>query len=197
MNCCDYVREAYEAKKWAFVSDYARLKVLVDNGGIYMDTDVEVIKPLDMFLDKEAFAGADHKYAVSTGTLACTKNFALFAEMLNEYQNKHFCLLGGGHDLTTNVATITDFVSRYGFIPNNTLQTIRGFTIYPQEYFCPKNYNTLKITITNNTYAIHYFSASWTSPIVKARRVVKQLLGSRINSLIFKIVNFLKAKQKH
>ena len=96
VNCCDYVREAYEAKKWAFVSDYARLKALVDNGGVYMDTDVEVIRPIDEFLSEEAFSGFESPKKIPTGIMACEKGFAPFAEMLDDYQNRHFYLQGGG-----------------------------------------------------------------------------------------------------
>ena len=73
VNCCDYVREAYEAKKWAFVSDYARLKALVENGGVYMDTDVEVIRPIDEFLRHEAFSGFETDRMIPTGIMACEK----------------------------------------------------------------------------------------------------------------------------
>ena len=95
VNGCDYSREAYEAKKWAFVSDYARLKVIVDNGGIYMDTDVEVVKPLDEFLSHEAFSGFENPRSITTGIMACEKGFAPFAEMLNEYYTQHFLLMWG------------------------------------------------------------------------------------------------------
>ena len=96
VNGCDYSREAYEAKNWAFVSDYARLKILVDNGGIYMDTDVEVVKPLDEFLSNEAFSGFESPAVIPTGIMACEKGFAPFAEMLKEYDTQHFLLMGGG-----------------------------------------------------------------------------------------------------
>ena len=75
----DYIKEAYEAKKWAFVSDYARLKVLVEYGGIYMDTDVEVLKPLDRFLSERAFSGFEDADAIPAGIMACEKGFELFA----------------------------------------------------------------------------------------------------------------------
>ena len=135
---CDYAREAYEAKKYAFVSDYARLKVLVDHGGVYMDADVEVIKPLDKFLSEQAFSGFDSLITIPTGIMACEKGFALFADMLREYDTRHFILSDGSFDLTTNVITITNHCKPLGFIPNNTKQTINGFTLYPKDYFCPK-----------------------------------------------------------
>ncbi|MBQ7220120.1 MAG: hypothetical protein IJS28_03985 [Synergistaceae bacterium] len=97
VNCCDYVREAYAAKKWAFVSDYARLKALVDFGGVYMDTDMEVLRPIDEFLDNEAFAGLESRNAISCGIMGCQKGFVPFAEIMEEYNNKHFYRLGGGY----------------------------------------------------------------------------------------------------
>ena len=78
VTCCDYVREAFESKKWAFVSDYARLKVMTEYGGIYMDTDVEVRKPLDCFLKERAFSGFETEDSVSTGIMACEKGFPLY-----------------------------------------------------------------------------------------------------------------------
>ena len=78
INCCDYVREAYQAKKWAFVTDYVRLFVLVNEGGIYMDTDVEVIGSLDYFLENEAFSGLENSSYISTGIMASERNFKLF-----------------------------------------------------------------------------------------------------------------------
>ncbi|MBQ7544535.1 MAG: hypothetical protein IJT02_06280 [Synergistaceae bacterium] len=93
---------------------------------------------------------------------------------------------GGGLDLTTNVTLITSYFSRYGFTPNNTLQTVRGFTIYPKDYFCPKSYLTLKIELTGNTHTIHHFSGSWHTPAqkrwIRFKWRVRQLLGERITA---------------
>ena len=80
--------------------------------------------------------------------MACEKGFALFADLLREYDTRHFILSGGSFDLMTNVTAITNYCSLRGFIPNNTKQTINGFTIYPKDYFCPKSPATLKIEIT-------------------------------------------------
>ena len=85
LNSCDYVREAYQAKKWAFVTDYVRLYAMVTEGGIYMDTDVEVIRPLDSFLSNRAFSGFEDETNIPTGIMACEKGFPLFEELLEEY----------------------------------------------------------------------------------------------------------------
>ena len=194
---CGYSREAYEAKKWAFVSDYARLKVLVDNGGIYMDTDVEVVKPLDEFLSHEAFSGFESPGSIPTGIMASEKGFAPFAEMLKDYDTQHFLLTGGGYDFTTNVTRIGRYFSQYGFIPNNTKQTIKGFTLYPQDYFCPKNLITQEIASTPNTHAIHHFAGSWLSPYSKFKLRIQRLVGVKMTERIIRFKRAIKTKLLH
>ena len=192
VNCCDYVREAYEAKKWAFVSDYARLKALVDVGGVYMDTDVEVIRPIDAFLSEEAFSGFESIKMILTGIMACKKGFAPFAEMLADYHSRHFLKKDGGYDMTTNVEMITNYFSQHGFIPNNTKQTVKGFTIYPTDFFCPKDYLTRKIIITDNTHTIHHFAGSWSSPYRNFVGMVKRLIGVRLTEKVIRIKRFFR-----
>ena len=192
INACPYVREAYEAGKYAFVSDYARLKVLVENGGMYMDTDVEVLKPLDKFMNGRAFSGFETEKMISTGIMACEKGFAPFSEMLREYDTRHFSLGGGSFDLTTNVKAITDYWLRRGLVQNNTEQTINGFTIYPKDYFCPKNHITMKIEMTENTCTIHHFAATWLPPYKKFKQKIKKILGYRLNEKIVAVKNFFR-----
>lgn len=156
-----YAKEAYDAKKWAFVSDVARLHALVTQGGIYMDTDVEVLRPLDDLLEYEAFSGFESYECIQTGIMASTQNQALFKEFLNEYDNIHFLKPDGSFDTTTNVKRITDRCLKYGIELNNTKQTIKGFTLFPSDYFCPKSLQNRKITLTDNTYVIHHFDGSW------------------------------------
>lgn len=161
VNCCDYVREAYEAKKWAFVSDVARLYALVYYGGIYMDTDVEVLRSLDDLLLYDAVSGFEAKDRISTGLMACRQGQPLFMELLNEYDNAHFVLEDGTYDMTTNVTRITNTCLKYGLRLDNTLQTVNGFTLLPCDYLCPKSVETQVLTITENTYVIHHFDGSW------------------------------------
>lgn len=161
LNCCDYVKEAYAAKKWAFVSDVARLYALVNYGGVYMDTDVEVVKPLDVFLDCDAFSGFENETSIPTGIMACRAHHPLFEELLRDYDNAHFLREDGTPDTTTNVIRITDICLKYGLVRNNTLQTVGGFTLYPKDYFCPKDSKTAKVMLTENSYTIHHFDGSW------------------------------------
>lgn len=190
INCCDYVREAYEAKKWAFVSDVARLYALVQHGGIYMDTDVEVLKPLDEFLSYEALSGFESKTQIPTGLMACREGQPLFAELLHEYDDIHFLRKDGSCDVTTNVTRITNACLKYGLRLDNTLQTVNGFTLFPSDYFCPKDFETKITTITDNTYAIHHFDGSWLTEedkyIQTARGKLCKVLPSKIAGYVAK-----------
>lgn len=163
INACEYIKEAYSAKKWAFVSDYARLYVLVKFGGIYMDTDVEVVKPLDEFLTLRAFSGFETEKTVPTGMMACEKDHPFFDRLLHEYDGIHFTDKNGNHDLTTNVTRITKACLAAGLILNNQKQEVEGFTLYPNDYFCPLSHTDGKLYKTNNTYTIHWFAGSWKS----------------------------------
>ena len=163
LNSNQFMKEAYENKKWAFVSDVMRLKVLYEYGGVYMDTDVELIKPIDSFLDNKSFSGFDETYGAITGIIASEKELPIIKDMLDYYDSKHFVKQDGSFDITTNVTIITTILKEYGLVQNNVKQTIKDYTIYPKDYFCPKDYDTGKITITDNTYAIHYFDGSWLS----------------------------------
>lgn len=163
IRACPYVEEAYQAKKWAFVSDVARLYALVNFGGVYMDTDVEVLRPIDDLLQYEAVSGFEAKDRIPTGLMACVAGQPLFAELLQDYDNAHFVKEDGSYDTTTNVTRITNICLRHGLILNNTRQTVHGLTLLPSDYLCPKNYETNIVTITENTYVIHHFDGSWLS----------------------------------
>lgn len=158
-----YVRQAYEAKKWAFVTDYVRLYAMVNFGGIYMDTDVEVVKSLDEFLEHEAFSGFEDGVNIPTGIMACQKGFHLFDQLLKYYDDASFINDDGTIDLTTNVTIITKMCLNHGLQQNNTFQIIEGFALYPKDYFCPIEYGTGELVATKNTVTIHHFSGSWHS----------------------------------
>lgn len=162
LNLYPYAKEAYENRKFAFVTDVVRLYALYNYGGIYMDTDVEVIKPLDEFLVHKAFSGYESKVDVPTGIMASEKGGKWIKENLEYYKNKHFLNIDGTLDLTSNVITITQLLLPYGLKRDNTYQDIPDMiTLYPKEFFCPKDYETREINITENTHCIHHFNGSW------------------------------------
>lgn len=157
----NYVRQAMAAGRWAFVTDYVRLRALTEQGGVYMDTDVELVRPLDPYLKHQAFAGFEHPERVQTGLLACEKEFPLFQEFLHHYDNISFLLPDGTADTTTNVQVLTDLCLSKGLVLNDRLQTVAGLTIYPKEIFCPVDFDTKVLKKTRKTVAIHWFSGSW------------------------------------
>lgn len=162
MNINPFVSEAYASKKWAFVSDYVRLYVLYNYGGIYLDTDVEVVKEFDKFLDNPAFIGFESKSRLGTAIIGSKKENPWIKHLLSYYDNKHF-LEDGIMDMTPNPIIITDLtVAKYGLEQNNSFQEIDDLlVIYPQEYFSPKDVQTGIVSSTINTHTIHHFSASW------------------------------------
>ena len=163
LNYCTYVKEAYEAKKWAFVSDVARLHALVTNGGIYMDTDVELLKPLDELLDNQAVCGFETDSTIGTAVIMCTKAHPMFSEMLDGYTDSRFVKPDGSYDITTNVKRLSDLCVKYGMFADNSEQTVNGVLLLPRDYFSPKDFFTKKLSITENTHAIHHFDGSWVS----------------------------------
>lgn len=161
LDCCPYVREAYDAGKYAFVSDYARLKVLHDFGGIYMDTDVEVVKNLDAFLVHPAFSGYEAEYRLPTGIMASEKGGPWVSQMLALYDGRHF-MVDGRPDLTTNVILMTNEMERNGLKVRNSRQSYLGILeLYPKDWFCAKDCRTGELHVSANTCTIHHFSGSW------------------------------------
>jgi len=182
-----FCKEAYEAKKFAFVSDYIRLFVLVNYGGIYMDTDVELVKTIDDFLVHQAFSGFEKEKSISTGIMGCEKGYHLFNDLLSDYKDRCFILPNGEQNLTTNVSYITEICLGRGLVLNNSLQTVDGFTLYPKDVFCPKNFASGQYNITNSTIAIHHFSGSWISASQKKYERIKEkifeLFGHKFGQL--------------
>jgi len=166
-----YVRQAYEAKKWAFVTDYVRLWAMTKFGGIYMDTDVEVVRSLDRFLEHRAFSGFEDGKSIPTGIMACEKDFPLFLEFLQFYDEASFINEDGSINYTTNVVIMTNICLKHGLAQNGEYQEVDGFAIYPKDVFCPMDYHSGILKKTKNTATIHWFSASWHSPEEQKRRI--------------------------
>lgn len=195
-NFCRYSREAYEAGKWAFVSDVARLYVLVNNGGIYLDTDVELKKSLNELLTNEAVCGFESNNSIGTAIVMCRKEHPLFLEMLESYTDAVFVKANGEYNTTTNVTRLTNLLLKYGMTPDNSMQTITNVLLLPSEYFSPKDFFTKKINITENTIAVHHFDGSWMSEEGKLTfeltNKYKKILPSKIAGYYAKFVSVKK-----
>lgn len=164
INSNKYVKQAYENRKFAFVTDYVRLYALYNEGGVYMDTDVEILKPIDIFLKHNAFSSFENNNMIPTGLMASQKGNVWIKDLLDEYANLEFIDKNGNMDLTTNVVRITNLTKdKYGLKLESSYQDLKDgiVTMYPHEYFCPKDWETGEIHLTENTYAIHHFSGSW------------------------------------
>lgn len=186
LNQNRYVREAYEAGKWAFVSDYVRLKVIYEYGGIYLDTDVELIKSLEPLLVGKGYMGFDEKGIVATGLgFAAEQGNEIIAEMLKEYDNIPFVLPDGTYDMTPCPDRNTDALKRLGMDIKNTNQTFMGMRFLPREYLCPMDYYTGKNEKTKNTYSIHHYCASWTSAVTKRTTRIKRIIGVKMYDKLY------------
>ena len=186
VNIIPYTKEAYEMKKYAFVSDYARFWILYHYGGLYFDTDVEVIRPMDDIIDKGPFMGCEKNIdnngetilAVAPGLgLGANPGLGLYSELLQLYSTLHFIEGNGVLNLKTVVEYTTELLCYCGLKNCATAQKIAGILIYPREYFNPKDYATGKIVITKNTRSIHHFAASWLPEYQRRNLRIYNLLG--------------------
>lgn len=137
MNANEYVRGAYQSGKWAFVSDYFRLKALYEQGGVYLDTDVELLRPFGDLLELSGFAGFEDAEHVATCVLGAEKEHGFFRQAMELYEGRTFLREGGEPDLTTNVEILTSLLGRNGLEPDGARQSVMGMEIFPAEYFPP------------------------------------------------------------
>lgn len=183
----DYVKEAYQSRKFAFVTDFVRLHVLYNEGGIYMDTDVEVLKNLDGFLSLPAFSGFEGDKFVPTGIMASEKYGLWAQEQLQYYTGRHFILPDGTLDLTTNTQIISGIMHANGFVLKNGYQNYKNcMHMYPYEYFSPLQYG--KIFLTENSHCIHHFASSWNPEKRKIKKfILKRIIGGNLTYALVKL----------
>lgn len=191
VNSCAYSKEAYNAKKWAFVSDYARFKILYENGGLYFDTDVELVKSIDDITDKGAFMGRETvaELGVAPGLgLGAEVKMPFYNELLDLYNSIHFLKPDGTQNLKTVVDYTTELLKRHGLEKSTEIQCVCGIYIYPKDYFCPMDYFTGKLDITENTRSIHYYSATWCnekqSYALSLKRKYSKFMPRKISSVL-------------
>lgn len=203
-----YTKEAYEAKKYAFVSDYARFWILYNYGGLYFDTDVEIIKPLDNIVEKGPFMGCEKevdinakgKSAKDIGVapglgLGVNPGLGLYKEILDAYNTFHFLNKDGTLNTKTVVSYTTEVLVRHGLEYTNQIQECAGIWIYPKEYFCPLDYKTNKLTITANSYSIHHYKASWHSKSRKFKLAIARYIGEKPTKFIVKAKSLFRKKK--
>lgn len=193
VNIIAYTRQAYVNKKYAFVSDYARFYILNEYGGIYLDTDVELIKPLYDLITDRIVMGFESLGKVAPGLILISpSNQPFLQEMLSLYEKLNFITSDNKLNLKTIVEYTTEELVKKGLKKENTYQELGNIAIYPIDYFCPIDMQTNKLVITKNTYSIHHFAASWISSWGKFKRIIRKIIGSRV----YNYLHELKSKVK-
>jgi mannosyltransferase OCH1-like enzyme len=160
-----YMNQAYQHRKWGFVPDYARLDIIYTHGGVYLDTDVELIKPLDDLLELEAFAGVESnsEYVALGLGFGARPHDELIKALRDYYDELSFVKENGELNITPAPIVNHAVLLENGYSFSKKVNQCKTLTIFPSEYFCPKDCITNKIKTTPNTYSIHHYDSSWIS----------------------------------
>lgn len=165
VNCIPYTADAYKAGKYAFVSDYARFWVLYRYGGIYFDTDVEVIRPMNDVLEKGPFMGFEllgERAAINPGLgIAAEQEMSLYKTILDQYEHLNFWTANGSLCTYTMIPMVTDLLKESGLLGRGDIENVAGVDIYPPDWFNPFDDATGRLKITDNTRTIHWYAKSW------------------------------------
>lgn len=180
IHCCEYVRQAYQEKKYAFVSDYARLHALYNLGGIYLDTDVEVVKSLEPLLTDHVVLGFEEFNYIATSTIIAPKHSKFIKDFMDSYHSRSFYKENGELDQTTNVQKLTKILDSCGLIRNNQEQLLNYYDekilILDQLKLSPMDYPNSINKADETTYTIHHFGQTWASNKIKTKKILKKII---------------------
>ena len=176
-----YMKQAYDAKKWGFVPDYARLDIIYQYGGIYLDTDVELVKSFDELLDQDAFMGfentGDGEYFVNCGQgFGAVPKHEIIKAARDLYDNLEFINFDGTLNMLASPHYTTQTLCQFGLEQKDKEQKLPNMMIYRSDVLCPKNFRTGKLNVTDKTVSIHHFTASWLDDQIKKEMEHQQLL---------------------
>lgn len=197
-----YAREAYDSRKFAFVTDVVRLWALEKFGGVYMDTDVEMLRPLGDLMNLPAFTGyeASLSNAPVTGLMASAPHGVWVTEQLAYYQGRHFIQSDGTLDLTTNTVTIARIMRENGFVIDGKYGVYKGdMHVFPVDYFCPLT-STRVLKLTKNTYCIHHFAGSWIEQTrwqKCTQYITHHILGTQLTDRLIQVKRSISGKVRH
>lgn len=177
---CDYVRQAYANKKWAFVSDYVRVWALNKYGGVYLDTDVEVRKSLDNFLGHNMVLGTD-ELGHLTAFMASSPNQPLWQDILELYHSMQFVNPDGSFNMTVNNSYLENRLAEYGYKIANEMQHLdKDIEVYPDDWFHAADHMSGILNITDNTHAIHWHTLTWCDTSTHVNRFIRVKILGRI-----------------
>ncbi len=176
INSNNFVRQAYENKKYAFVSDYVRVYALHNYGGIYLDTDVEVIQNFDKYLEDDSFWGFEVGNYIATSTIGAAKGNKLIKKFLDSYEGKTFLNEDGSFNVKTNVKIVSEIFEDLGVKLNGEYQEIEGIgSVYPLEIFSPYDYRYYEELSNKDTVCIHHYYKSWLPLTEIVKQVIKKI----------------------
>lgn len=171
-----FCKQAYKNEKWAFVSDYARFDILNTIGGVYMDTDVEILQPIDNFLKHRLFSGHETDCWIAPGLILGSESGNEVVKYVIDLYNKESFLDDEGKEKHKTVGEyFTAALKEYGIVPDGHYQEINGIAVYEKEFFCPLDDSTGVMTKTENTHTIHWYSKTWISPKIKLRTKITRI----------------------
>lgn len=178
INIIQYTKDAYEAEKFAFVSDYARFWILEQYGGIYFDTDVEVVKDMTPIINAGPYMGCElQDGTVNPGLgLGAEPHMLVYEQILANYLRMNFLNSDGTRNNFSMIPMVTEMLIKEGLREANNIQKVMGLNIYPVEYFNPYDSVTGRLKKTPNTYSIHWYDASWAGNQSLCRKRIKQLI---------------------
>lgn len=199
IHCNRFVWEAYHAKKWAFVADYVRLYAIYHRGGIYLDSDVELLRSIDQFLFDECFAGFETKDSPAAVVIGSGKGHPLIKEFMGYYETRAFIRSDGTYDMKPNTRIFTELMVSHGLELNGKQQEVAGCVFYPEIVFCPNNIRRIFYRYSPNSYAVHHILGSWgVTPTYKRKfhkrvlmylvRVARDTIGTERTGMLIKYV---------
>lgn len=185
----EYMRQAYEAKKWGFVPDYARLDIVYEYGGIYLDTDVEMLRSFDELLEQDGFMGfentGDGEYFVNCGHgFGAVPHHKVIRGVRDLYDTISFLNEDGTPNLLASPHFTTQSLREFGLLQENRDQQLPGMTVYASDVLCPKNFRTGKIKKTPRTVSIHHFTASWVDEKIKEEMAHQQKIRNAFGTTL-------------
>jgi len=193
-----YMKEAYESKKWGFVPDYARVDIIYKYGGIYFDTDVELIKNIDFLLEQSAFMGfentGDGEFFVNCGQgFGAIPYHPIIKSIRDSYNNKRFIENDNSFNMLPSPHYTTQSLCQYGLVRKNMDQKLPNMIVYASDVSCPKNFRTGKIKKTDRSISIHHFTASWLDERIKNELLHQQFIYDKFGKKIGRYVLYLES----
>ncbi|WP_249222576.1 glycosyltransferase family 32 protein [Enterococcus faecium] len=193
INSIPFVKEAYDRKMFAFVSDVARLHALLTHGGVYLDTDIEIVKDFTPIINNYSavFSLENNNSIVATSFIASEEKHPIIMELFEKYQNMNFIDTNGNEVTIPNTTYLTEIIKKQNFYIKNEIQELDGIALFPDTYFSSFNLETGKPRYTRQTYTVHHFSASWQDRSFHLKKNKETFSSNIRRKILYKIKRIL------